>query len=80
MGLVEVGRGVWGRTRKLPNHLQGLRRRGYTPESILNFCEDIGVAKANSIVDVAQLEHSIRDDLNPKVPRVMSVLEPLKVI
>ncbi len=58
----------------------GLRRRGYTPESILNFCEDIGVAKANSIVDVAQLEHSIRDDLNPKVPRVMSVLEPLKVI
>ncbi len=60
--------------------IAGLRRRGYTPESILNFCEDIGVAKANSIVDVAQLEHSIRDDLNPKVPRVMSVLEPLKVI
>ncbi len=59
--------------------IAGLRRRGYTPESILNFCDQIGVAKANSIVDVAQLEYSIRDDLNTKVPRVMSVLEPLKV-
>ncbi len=57
----------------------GLRRRGYTPESILNFCELIGVAKANSVVDVSQLEFCIRDDLNKKAPRVMCVLNPLKV-
>jgi len=60
--------------------IAGLKRRGYTPESILNFCEQIGVAKANSIVDVAQLEFSIRDDLNRKAPRVMCILKPLKVI
>ena len=59
--------------------IAGLRRRGYTPESILNFCEQVGVAKANSIVDVAQLEFAIRDDLNKKAPRVMCVMEPLKV-
>ncbi|HHB95076.1 MAG TPA: glutamine--tRNA ligase/YqeY domain fusion protein, partial [Campylobacterales bacterium] len=59
--------------------IAGLRRRGYTPESILNFCDTIGIAKANSMVDVAQLEFAIRDDLNPKVPRVMCVLNPLKV-
>ena len=59
--------------------IAGLRRRGYTPESILNFCYQIGVAKANSMVDVAQLEFCIRDDLNTKVPRVMCVLDPLKV-
>jgi glutaminyl-tRNA synthetase len=59
--------------------IAGYRRRGYTPESIVNFCDSIGVAKANSIVDVAQLEFSIRDDLNQKVPRVMAVLDPLKV-
>jgi len=59
--------------------IAGLRRRGYTPESILNFCDSIGIAKANSTVDVAQLEFSIRDDLNTKVPRVMCVLDPLKV-
>jgi len=59
--------------------IAGLRRRGYTPESILNFCESIGVAKANSMVDVAQLEFAIRDDLNTKVPRVMCVINPLKV-
>ncbi len=63
---------------RLPT-IAGLKRRGYTPESILNFCESIGIAKANSIVDVAQLEFSIRDDLNKKVPRVMAVLNPLKV-
>ncbi len=57
----------------------GLRRRGYTPQSILNFCEQIGVAKANSVVDVSQLEFCIRDDLNKKAPRVMCVLDPLKV-
>ena len=59
--------------------IAGLKRRGYTPESILNFCEQIGVAKANSVVDVSQLEFCIRDDLNKKVPRVMCVLNPLKV-
>ncbi len=59
--------------------IAGYRRRGYTPESIVNFCDAIGIAKANSTVDVAQLEFSIRDDLNTKVPRVMCVLDPLKV-
>jgi glutaminyl-tRNA synthetase len=63
---------------RLPT-IAGYKRRGYTPESILNFCESIGVAKANSMVDVAQLEFSIRDDLNTKVPRVMCVMHPLKV-
>ncbi|ADV47327.1 glutamine--tRNA ligase/YqeY domain fusion protein [Nitratifractor salsuginis] len=60
--------------------IAGYRRRGYTPESIVNFCEMIGVAKANSVVDVSLLEFAIRDDLNPKVPRVMCVLNPLKVV
>jgi glutaminyl-tRNA synthetase len=59
--------------------IAGYKRRGYTPESILNFCDSIGIAKANSMVDVAQLEFCIRDDLNTKVPRVMTVLDPLKV-
>ena len=59
--------------------IAGYRRRGYTPESIVNFCDQIGIAKANSMVDVAQLEFCIRDDLNTKVPRVMCVLDPLKV-
>jgi glutaminyl-tRNA synthetase len=59
--------------------IAGYRRRGYTPESIINFCDQIGIAKANSTVDVAQLEFTIRDDLNTKVPRVMCVLDPLKV-
>jgi glutaminyl-tRNA synthetase len=63
---------------RLPT-IAGYKRRGYTPESILNFCDGIGIAKANSMVDVAQLEFSIRDDLNKKVPRVMCVLDPLKV-
>lgn len=63
---------------RLPT-IAGLRRRGYTPESILNFCDQIGIAKANSTVDVSQLEFCIRDDLNTKVPRVMTVLDPLKV-
>ena len=63
---------------RLPT-IAGYKRRGYTPESILNFCDGIGIAKANSMVDVAQLEFSIRDDLNTKVPRVMCVLDPLKV-
>ena len=60
--------------------LSGLRRRGYTPASIRNFCERIGVAKRDSMVDVALLEHSIREDLNKRAPRVMAVLRPLKVV
>jgi len=59
--------------------IAGYKRRGYTPESILNFCNQIGIAKANSIVDISQLEFCIRNDLNEKVPRVMCVLEPLKI-
>jgi len=59
--------------------IAGYKRRGYTPESILNFCDQIGIAKANSMVDVSQLEFCIRDDLNQKVPRVMCVINPLKV-
>ncbi|MEE8319221.1 MAG: glutamine--tRNA ligase/YqeY domain fusion protein [bacterium] len=64
---------------RLPT-IAGLRRRGVTPESIRNFCDRIGVARKNSVVDVALLENSIRDDLNTKTPRVMGVLDPLKVI
>lgn len=63
---------------RLPT-IAGYKRRGYTPESVLNFCDQIGIAKANSMVDVAQLEFCIRDDLNQKVPRVMCVLDPLKI-
>ncbi len=60
--------------------LSGLRRRGYTPESIRNFCEKIGVAKSNSTVDIALLEHCLREDLNQRAARVMAVLRPLKVV
>jgi len=60
--------------------LAGLRRRGYTPEAIRDFCERIGVAKAENLVDIALLEHCLRDDLNRRAPRVMGVLRPLKVV
>lgn len=60
--------------------LSGLRRRGYTPTAILNFCDAIGVAKANSMVDVAMLEHFVREDLNKIAPRVMGILRPLRVV
>lgn len=60
--------------------ISGIRRRGYTPESIRMFCERIGVAKSNSVVDIALLEHCVREDLNQKAPRVMVVLRPLKVV
>ena len=77
--LVNAGRvGGWDDPR-LPT-LQGLRRRGYTPEAIRDFCERIGVAKTDSIVDVALLEHCLREDLNKRAPRVMAVLKPLRVI
>ena len=76
--LVEGGQVSGWDDPRLPT-IAGYKRRGYTPESILNFCDQIGIAKANSMVDVAQLEFCIRDDLNTKVPRVMCVLDPLKV-
>ncbi|MFH1076869.1 MAG: glutamate--tRNA ligase family protein, partial [Pseudomonadota bacterium] len=60
--------------------ISGLRRRGYTPEAIRNFCERIGVAKSNSMVDIALLEHCLREDLNKKAQRVMAVLRPLRVV
>ena len=60
--------------------ITGLRRRGYTPESIRDFCSRIGVAKKENVIDYAQLEHSIREDLNRRASRVMAVLRPLKVV
>ena len=60
--------------------ISGLRRRGYTPEAIRDFCERIGVAKAESMVDAALLEHCLREDLNTRADRVMCVLRPLKVV
>jgi glutaminyl-tRNA synthetase len=58
----------------------GLRRRGFTPEALRDFCERVGVAKKESIIDVALLEHCVREDLNRRAPRVLAVLRPLKVI
>ena len=64
---------------RLPT-ISGLRRRGYTPKAIRSFCDRIGVAKADSMVDMALLEYCIREDLNKHAPRVMGVLRPLKVV
>jgi glutaminyl-tRNA synthetase len=60
--------------------IAGLRRRGYTPEAIRDFCARIGVAKKENIVDVALLEHTVREDLNRRAPRSMAVLRPLRVV
>ena len=60
--------------------LAGLRRRGYTPESIRRFCELVGVAKRQNVIEIALLEHAIRDDLNARSSRVLAVLRPLKVV
>ena len=60
--------------------ISGIRRRGYTPGSIRNFCERIGLAKRDSIVDIALLEHCVRENLNEQAPRVMGVLRPLRVV
>ena len=77
--LVKEGRvSGWGDPR-MPT-ISGLRRRGYTPESIRNFCKGIGVAKFNSVIDIARLEHGVREDLNKRAPRVMAVLRPLRVV
>ncbi|HEY2989653.1 MAG TPA: glutamine--tRNA ligase/YqeY domain fusion protein [Candidatus Binatia bacterium] len=60
--------------------LAGIRRRGYPPEAIRTFCERIGVAKRNSMVDIAMLEHAVREELNRRAPRVMAVLRPIRVV
>ena len=60
--------------------ISGLRRRGYTPESLRDFCDRIGVAKSNSTVDIALLEHCIRENLNTVAPRAMAVIDPLKIV
>ncbi|HXH17567.1 MAG TPA: glutamine--tRNA ligase/YqeY domain fusion protein, partial [Chitinophagales bacterium] len=60
--------------------ISGFRRRGYTPEAIRYFCDKVGVSKRDNIIDVALLEHSIREDLNRRAPRVMAVVHPLKVV
>jgi glutaminyl-tRNA synthetase len=79
MKLVESGDVSGWDDPRMPT-ISGLRRRGYTPESIRDFCERIGVAKKDSTVDMALLEHCVRQDLNQKAPRVMGVLRPLRVV
>ncbi|MBI5141886.1 MAG: glutamine--tRNA ligase/YqeY domain fusion protein [Nitrospirae bacterium] len=77
--LVEEGHVSGWNDPRMPT-ISGIRRRGYTPESIRKFCERIGLAKRNSTVDVTLLENSIRDELNATAPRVMAVLAPLRVV
>ena len=77
--LVENGRVAGWDDPRMPT-ISGLRRRGYTPGAIRDFCGRIGVAKADSVVDFALLEHCVREDLGPKAPRLMAVLRPLKVV
>ncbi len=77
--LVEEGRVSGWDDPRMPT-LSGLRRRGYTPEAIRDFCDRIGVAKKDALIDVAQLEYSIRQDLNRRAARRMAVLEPLRVV
>jgi glutaminyl-tRNA synthetase len=77
--LVEEGHVAGWDDPRMPT-LAGLRRRGYTPEAIRHFCDRIGVAKKGSIIDVAFLEHCIREGLNQRAPRVMGVLYPLRVV
>lgn len=77
--LVEVGHVSGWDDPRMPT-LSGLRRRGYTPESIRDFAERVGVAKTDSTIDIALLEHCIREDLNKRAPRVMGVLRPLRVV
>jgi len=79
IGLVEGGYVKGWDDPRMPT-IAGFRRRGYTPESIRNFCDRIGVAKRESLVDIALLEHCVREDLNKRAPRVMAVLQPLRVV
>jgi glutaminyl-tRNA synthetase len=77
--LVEEGRVSGWDDPRMPT-LSGLRRRGYTPEAIRNFCGAIGVSKTNGSIELAMLEHFVREDLNKRAPRVMAVLRPLKIV
>jgi glutaminyl-tRNA synthetase len=77
--LVEQGQVSGWDDPRMPT-IAGLRRRGYTPEAMRAFCAAIGVAKRDSLVDVAMLEHAVRDDLNRRAPRAMAVLRPLRVV
>ena len=79
MQLVEEGHVTGWDDPRMPT-LAGLRRRGYTPAAIRNFCDRIGVAKRDSMVDMALLEYSVREDLNKNAPRVLAVLKPLKLV
>jgi glutaminyl-tRNA synthetase len=77
--LVQEGRVTGWDDPRMPT-LGGIRRRGYTPEAIRNFCGAIGVSKTNGSIELAMLEHFVREDLNKRSPRVMAVLRPLKVV
>ncbi len=77
--LVQEGRVRGWDDPRMPT-ISGIRRRGYTPEAIRNFCAAIGVSKTNGIIDLAMLEHFVRDDLNQRAHRAMAVLRPLKVV
>ena len=77
--LVEEGHVTGWDDPRMPT-ISGLRRRGFTPESIRDFCERIGVAKSESTIDIALLEHCLREDLNQRAPRVMGVLRPLRLV
>src|ERR1700680_1411498 len=77
--LVQEGRVSGWDDPRMPT-LSGIRRRGYTPEAIRNFCASIGVSKTTGSIELAMLEHFVREDLNKRAPRVMAVLRPLKVV
>ena len=79
LALVEGGRVRGWDDPRMPT-LSGIRRRGYTPEAIRNFCANIGVSKTNGSVELAMLEHYVREDLNKRAARVMAVLRPLRVV
>jgi len=77
--LVEQGHVTGWDDPRMPT-LSGIRRRGYTPEAIRNFCSAIGVSKTNGVIELGMLEHFLREDLNKRAPRAMSVLHPLKIV
>ncbi len=77
--LVQEGRVTGWDDPRMPT-IAGLRRRGYTPESIRSFCDQVGVAKRQNVIDIAMLEHAVRDDLNARANRVLAVLRPLRVV
>ncbi|MEP6716221.1 MAG: glutamine--tRNA ligase/YqeY domain fusion protein [Terriglobia bacterium] len=79
LGLVESGQVRGWDDPRMPT-LSGIRRRGYTPEAIRNFCGAIGVSKTNGTIEIGLLEHFVREDLNKRAPRMMAVLRPLRVV